>query len=108
LGLTKKSKYGYNKRNYQGAKMYLQLLTFDEQQNLVRALRGWQFDRERHGSLYDRGSADSYYGRAPDPHYGGVGGDSGERIRVTDPVSVEEYQAGYEDNERSGNRKNWL
>ena len=35
----------------------------------------WQFVRENHGSLYDRGQADSYYHRAPLAHYGGVGGD---------------------------------
>ena len=28
-----------------------------------------QFDRERHGALWDRGSADSYYGRPRDPHW---------------------------------------
>ena len=28
-----------------------------------------QFDRERHGSLYDRGRADSYYRRGPNPHW---------------------------------------
>lgn len=87
--------------------MYLQLLDIPEQQAVVRALRGWQFDRQRHGSLYDRGSADSYYGRAPDPHYGGVGGDSGDRVAVTDPASIEEYQAGYDENERSGDKKDW-
>ena len=66
-----------------------------------------QFNRERHGSLYDRGSADSYYGRGRDPHYGGVGGASGPRVAVSDPVSVAEYMAGYDDNERSGDRKLW-
>ena len=66
-----------------------------------------QFDRERHGSLYDRGSADSYYGRPPEPHYGGVGGESGPRVAVTDPASVAEYMAGYRDNERSGHKKDW-
>ena len=87
--------------------MYLQLLPISEQQAVVRALRGWQFDRKSHGSLYDRGRADSYYGRAPTPHYGGVGGDSGYRVRVTDSASVAEYQAGYDDNERSGDHKDW-
>ena len=87
--------------------MYFYLLNEQEQDTVVRALRGWQFDRTRHGCLFDRGSADSYYGRAPDPHYGGVGGDSGERVRVKDTVSVAEYQAGYDENERRGDRKDW-
>ena len=87
--------------------MYLHIQTHQEQEAIVRALRGWQFDRDSHGGLFDRGSADSYYGRAPDPHYGGVGGDSGERVPVRDEASVAEYMAGYQENERSGDRKNW-
>ena len=78
-----------------------------EQERVVRGLKGWQFVRGTHGCLFDRGSADSYYGRAPNPHYGGVGGDSGERVAVTDPESVAEYLAGYEDNELSGCKKDY-
>jgi hypothetical protein len=87
--------------------MYLKLLTDQEQQKVVRALKGWQWIRERHGSLYDRGSADSYYGRAPDPHYGGVGGDSGIRVKVMYAEAVAEYMAGYEHNEQFGNKKDY-
>jgi hypothetical protein len=78
-----------------------------EADKIVRALRGWQFDRERHGCLYDRGSADSYYDRGPSPHYGGVGGGSGERVDVADAVSVTEYMAGYDNNEQSGSKKEY-
>ena len=78
-----------------------------EKQRVLGILKGWQFDRKQHGCLFDRGSADSYYGRGRDPHYGGVGGDSGPRIEVSDEVSVAEYLAGYEDNERSGSKKDW-
>ena len=88
--------------------MYIKLTTEEEQKKVIRALKGeWQFDRKRHGSLYDRGSADSYYGRMPEPHYGGVGGDSGQRVRVTDADSVAEYHAGYQDNEDNGDKKQW-
>ena len=87
--------------------MYLPLLTEKEQKAVVRALRGWQFVRKNHGSLFDRGSADSYYGRSQQPHYGGVGGDSGPRVEVTDAKSVAEYQAGYDYNERYGDKKDW-
>lgn len=59
----------------------------------------WQFNRDNHGSLFDRGMADSYYRRAKNPHYGGVGGDSGPTTWVTDPASVAEYLAGYEYNQ---------
>ena len=82
-------------------------VTQTPQEQFTQALKGWQFIRDNHGSLYDRGSADSYYGRAPDPHYGGVGGMSGERVSVTDPASVAEYQAGYDWNEQFGGKKSW-
>jgi hypothetical protein len=87
--------------------MYIAMLEPTEQEQVVRALRGWQFVRKNHGSLYDRGSADSYYGRMPNPHYGGVGGDSGERVNVNDTESVAEYLAGYEYNERFGDKKDY-
>lgn len=87
--------------------MYIAMLDQKEQEDVVRALKGWQFVRKNHGSLYDRGSADSYYCRARTPHYGGVGGDSGERVRVTDADSVAEYNAGYDWNECFGGRKDY-
>lgn len=82
-------------------------MELSEKERVVRVLKGWQFDRKQHGCLYDRGSADSYYGRGRDPHYGGVGGDSGPRVVVADAESVAEYMAGYDDNERMGDKKNW-
>jgi hypothetical protein len=62
-----------------------------------------------HGSPYDRGSADSYYGRNRNPHKGGVGGESGPRITAKDltPDEIVAYHAGYDDNEESGDKKNW-
>jgi hypothetical protein len=87
--------------------MYLHIMSETEQKAVVRALRGPQFIRKNHGSLFDRGSADSYYGRSRIPHYGGVGGDSGPRVEVTDKESVAEYMAGYDDNEQSGDKKDW-
>lgn len=87
--------------------MYLPMLNTQEQEQVVRALRGLEFDRKRHGSLYDRGSADSYYGRMPQPHFGGVGGDSGPRVEATDPLAVAEYMAGYHYNELNGDKKEW-
>jgi hypothetical protein len=78
-----------------------------EHDNIVRALKGWQWVRGTHGCLFDRGAADSYYGRAPDPHYGGVGGDSGIRVTVMYAEAVAEYMAGYEHNEQSGFKKDY-
>ena len=87
--------------------MYLHIMTEEEQKAVVRALRDWQFQRKNHGSLYDRGSADSHYGRPRGPHYGGVGGDSGPRVEVTDESSVAEYMTGYDHNEQFGDKKDY-
>lgn len=87
--------------------MYIKLETHTEQEQVVRALRGWQFDRKRHGCLYDRGSADSYYGRRRDPHYGGVGGESGPRVDKLTAEEINEYYCGYDWNERHGDKKDW-
>lgn len=76
-------------------------------ENTVNALKGWQFIRNRHGSLYDRGAADSYYGRWREPHYGGVGGDSGPRVEQLTEEEVAEYNRGYTYNEMFGDRKDW-
>jgi hypothetical protein len=62
-----------------------------------------------HGSPYDRGSADSYYGRARNPHRGGVGGDSGPRINISllSTEEIDAYHAGYDWNEQFGDKKDW-
>ena len=39
-----------------------------------------QFDRERNGSLYDRGAADSYYRRPRNPHWWTEGTMIGEKV----------------------------
>ncbi len=62
-----------------------------------------------HGSPFDRGSADSYYGRIRNPHKGGVGGDSGPRIESNEMTlqEIADYGAGYNYNEHSGERKQY-
>ena len=65
-----------------------------------------QYDKS-HGSPYDRGGADSWYNRPRRPHKGGVGGDSGERSLDLTPDEIEAYHAGYDDNEKSGGKKQW-
>jgi hypothetical protein len=88
--------------------MYIAMLEHTEQQKIVQALKGREWIRGTHGCLYDRGSADSYYGRPPKPHYGGSGGEFGfDEIRVTDPAAVAEYMAGYNDNEDAGSFKDY-
>ena len=63
----------------------------------------------QHGSPFDRGSADSYYGRRQDPHKGGVGGESGPRVEAQDMTLAEmaQYFRGYEYNEQFGDKKNY-
>lgn len=60
-----------------------------------------------HGDPFDRGSADSYYGRGINPHKGGVGGMSGPRIDLLTDREQAEYLAGYAYNERMGDKKEW-
>jgi hypothetical protein len=67
---------------------------------------GKTYDKE-HGSFFDRGSADSYYGRGREPHRGGVGGMSGLRIPATTHEEIEAYNAGYDYNEQYGDKKDW-
>jgi hypothetical protein len=62
---------------------------------------------QKHGNPFDRGSADSYYGRPQYPHKGGVGGGSGPRVESLTPEEVAEYTAGYEWNEQFGTKKEY-
>ncbi len=63
----------------------------------------------RHGGPYDRGSADSYYRRPCVPHYYVDGTGTSEMISKDQmtPDEIEAYMAGFEDNEASGNFKDW-
>ena len=66
-----------------------------------------QFDRKRHGSLYDRGGADSYYGRAAMPHWYPDGSFNGSRVTELNAAERAEYDAGYWAAEEAGDRKEW-
>ena len=79
----------------------------EQKEKVVQALKGPQFDRERHGSLFDRGSADSYYGRYAQPHWYPQGTGQGEKITNLNQAEVDEYLAGYEWNELHGDKKSW-
>ncbi len=87
--------------------MYLSMLPKTEQEAIVQALRGEQFDRKLHGGLFDRGSADSYYSRPCDPHWYPEGSYHGEKITELNQAEIEEYLAGYEWNEQYGDKKSW-
>lgn len=61
------------------------------------------------GSPYDRGGADSYYGRPFDPHYWPEGTHKGTRVEMKDmtPREIVEYTKGFNDNEEAGDKKDW-
>ena len=64
---------------------------------------------QRHGGAYDRGAADSYYGRSPDPHYYVAGTRTSPRVEESSmsPAQIESYYQGYNDNEERGDHKDW-
>ena len=66
-----------------------------------------QFDRDFHGGLFDRGTADSWYCRRPDPHWYPEGTYNGPKVTDLTPEEIAEYYEGYEWNERNGGRKEW-
>jgi len=53
----------------------------------------------RHGGPFDRGTADSYYGRSFEPHYFVGGTNTSEKITDLTSVEKEAYYAGFEFNE---------
>ena len=63
----------------------------------------------RHGSPYDRGSADAWYRRSFNPHY--FVGDSYSTPRVEmEQMTAEEitaYATGYRHGEEDGDHKEW-
>ena len=64
---------------------------------------------KRHGGPFDRGSCDSYYGRPRRPHY--FVGDTYTSKEITEDQmtfqEILEYCMGYDENERSGHKKDW-
>jgi hypothetical protein len=62
----------------------------------------------RHGSPYDRGSADAWYGRPAEPHY--YKGPSYQSERVAEPDmtqgEIKAYHAGYGEAEAEAD-KSW-
>ena len=63
----------------------------------------------RHGGPFDRGSADSYYNRPRNPHYFKGNTHASEEVKV-DKMSFAEilaYNAGYDYNEKYGDKKDW-
>jgi hypothetical protein len=63
----------------------------------------------RHGGPYDRGSADSYYGRPRNPHYYKGPTQTSPLVEIDGMTDeeIKEYHLGYDDNEASGDKKDW-
>lgn len=65
------------------------------------------------GSPFDRGGCDSYYHRPPKPHkvVSATDEQTGRQFfeTITDltPEEVEAYNAGYDENEELGHKKDW-
>jgi len=64
---------------------------------------------ERHGGPYDRGTADSYYGRDYNPHYFVGDTYNSPKIELVQMTAAEivAYTAGYTNNEANGDRKEY-
>jgi hypothetical protein len=75
---------------------------------MIKELTREQYD-QRHGGAFDRGSADSHYGRPRNPHLymGGTGSsDRVDQSQMT-PEEIQAYLAGYQWNEQFGDKKSW-
>ena len=69
--------------------------------------RGVTYDRQ-HGGPFDRGSADSHYGRPRDPHKYPSGTYKGIRHDLkSGTAEYKAYMAGYDYNEQFGDKKDW-
>ena len=63
----------------------------------------------KHGGPFDRGSADSYYGRSKDPHYYPNGTYNEPRIVEFDMTQdeIDAYHKGFHESEADGNFKDY-
>ena len=63
----------------------------------------------RHGGPFDRGQADSYYGRPSNPHY--FTGATYDSVKLEEvdmsKKEIADYLAGYEYNEQYGDKKDY-
>jgi len=64
---------------------------------------------QRHGGPFDRGMADFWYHRPPQPHYYVNGTGTSDRVGRADmtKAEIEAYFAGYDEAEAAGGQKDW-
>ena len=69
---------------------------------------GKEYDA-RHGGPFDRGAADSYYGRPSKPHFYTGATNQSQLVSVygMSDSAIAEYHAGYDYNEMNGDKKEW-
>ena len=74
----------------------------------MKTFNGVEYD-DRHGGPFDRGAADSWYGRNIDPHYYVGDTNFSDRIELIQmgKQEIEAYLAGYNWNEQFGGKKDW-
>ena len=70
--------------------------------------KGVEYD-DRHGGPFDRGSADSYYGRLRSPHVFLGDTNNSPMMTIEDMTDdeIEAYHAGYDYNENMRHYKKW-
>jgi hypothetical protein len=77
---------------------------------MIKEITTSSYYDQRHGGPYDRGMADSYYGRDYNPHY--FVGDSYNSPKIElEQMTAREitaYTAGYRDTEYNGDKKEWV
>ena len=64
-------------------------------------------EHRRHGGAFDRGWADYYYGRKPDPHYFVDGTHTSPKITELTAMETAAYYAGYAHGEEIGDQKDY-
>jgi hypothetical protein len=76
---------------------------------MLEALTQHGYYDERHGGPYDRGTADSYYGRDYNPHYFVGDTYNSPKIDLAQMTAQEivAYTAGYTNNEANGDKKEY-
>ena len=64
---------------------------------------------QRHGGPFDRGAADSYYGRGYNPHFYEGATNFSPRVELANMTAedIVAYTAGYRYNEKFGDKKDW-
>jgi len=65
--------------------------------------------QHKHGSPFDRGSADYYYHRPCSPHYWPDGTGHGQKVEKADMTAeqIAEYIEGYKEAMEFGDQKEW-